>query len=315
MCGIILTNSKTLLTTKLYEQIHRGTKGAGFMTSKEVMKSKNIFEVVTNLPDEGIIAFHHRIPTSTSNTDDTAHPFESPNHKGWWGMHNGVIYNPQDVIPNDLKNTNWWVGNDSQAIVWEAINAIVNNYNGNTIIERKSYGYASLFIMSPDGQFYCYRDQNQPDLFLSISQDKFIISSEEMNGKEFMLIPKNTFYKISPFGELEEMFTWNTPEQDNQIDIDYSLTGGKKKQVTYNYANYNYFGETNSVIETEFENITKGLNSHLIDEWLMLEWKGKYIEEEVLLEVVESGYIKTNKEAKEYIQLNGYTKKEMGIHL
>ena len=50
MCGIILTNSKKLLTTQLYAQQQRGLRGAGYITKNTTDKTDNIFDLLTKLP-------------------------------------------------------------------------------------------------------------------------------------------------------------------------------------------------------------------------------------------------------------------------
>jgi predicted glutamine amidotransferase len=230
MCGIILSNSKKLLTTKLYQQQHRGSKGAGFMAQKKIFKSSNIYEVVSKLPKKGIVAFHHRIPTSTTNTDETAHPFQHPVHKGWWGMHNGVIYNPEKVLQKMSKDyRSWWTGNDSEAITIEVINAIIKNGG-----KRKSDGYASVIIYdSNKDDWYLYRDSNQPDLYYQETEDGFIVSSESLDfGSKAFQVSANKVIKLSVFdGKLvmEELFKFAPPK--GEIRHNYSLTGGK----AYNY--------------------------------------------------------------------------------
>jgi predicted glutamine amidotransferase len=270
MCGIILTNNQQFLTKKLFEQMNRGNKGAGFIlhnSQPKKYKSANIYKAVYELSkiwtEKSICLFHHRIPTSTSNTNETAHPFSHPEYTDFYGMHNGIISNPNEVIPDKYKNTKWNVKNDSQAIIYEVIEAIINpDYN-----MRKSEGYASVLTYI-NGKIYVYRDSNQPDLYLYNDKNTgdFCISSEELQGSICTLIRSNTIFELVTdqnynFVELKFIKIFTPPV--SKYKFDYKSTGSSTT----------FLDEFDEEFEDVFE--TKKING--LDFYLYLD---KYIETE-----------------------------------
>jgi glutamine phosphoribosylpyrophosphate amidotransferase len=226
MCGIILTNSKKLLTTQLYAQQQRGLRGAGYITKNTTDKTDNIFDLLTNLPainKNNPIAFHHRIPTSTFNTIETAHPFSLPGDQDFQGIHNGIIYNPLDVLPFLIQKSDWFVGNDSQAIIYELLTALKQN---KTKIQRKSQGYASCVLRDNKGFFYIYKDQNQPDFFYTAVEGCWIISSLKYNQNS-KTIPSNLIIRVSNDGTLTKVCRVIMPKI-KPIKFDYEATSGIK---------------------------------------------------------------------------------------
>lgn len=231
MCGIILTNSKKLLTTQLYAQQQRGLRGAGYITKNTTDKTDNIFDLLTALPlinKSNLIAFHHRIPTSTKNTTETAHPFSLLDDTGFQGIHNGIIYNPLEVLPSSIQKSDWFVGNDSQAIIYELLTALKQN---KTKIQRKSQGYASCVLRDSQGEFYIYKDQNQPDFFYTAIGGCWIISSLQFNHNS-KTIPANLIIKVSTSGILIKVCEVTMPKLKSikHIQFDYEATSGEKSQ-------------------------------------------------------------------------------------
>jgi glutamine phosphoribosylpyrophosphate amidotransferase len=234
MCGIILTNSKKLLTTQLYAQQHRGLRGAGYITKNTTDKTDNIFDLLTNLPainKNNPIAFHHRIPTSTANTTETAHPFSLPNDQDFQGIHNGIINNPLEVLPIAVQKSKWFVGNDSQAIIYELLTALKQN---KTKIRRKSHGYASCVLRDNKGIFYIYKDENQSDFFYTKIDDSWIISSLKYNQNS-KTIPSNLIIKVSNNGTLTKVCKVIMPKIKS-IEFDYEATSGIKSNL-FNFYN------------------------------------------------------------------------------
>jgi glutamine phosphoribosylpyrophosphate amidotransferase len=229
MCGIILTNSKKLLTTQLYAQQQRGLRGAGYITKNTTDKTDNIFDLLTNLPainKNNLIAFHHRIPTSTSNTIETAHPFSLPGDQDFQGIHNGIIYNPLEVLPPKVQKSDWFVGNDSQAIIYELLTALKQS---KTKIQRKSQGYASCVLRDNKGVFYIYKDENQQDFFYTKIDDFWIISSLKYNQNS-KTIPSNLIIKVSNNGTLTKFCKVIMPKIKS-IEFDYEATSGMKSNL------------------------------------------------------------------------------------
>lgn len=113
MCGIVYVrknNGKpaTKAVIKRYEnQKHRGDEGFGYLAINGDMLSeyiktenqKNIFESLAKNESKEII-FHHRYPTSTINTKETAHPIEIKSKSlsyDYYIVHNGVITNDDEL--------------------------------------------------------------------------------------------------------------------------------------------------------------------------------------------------------------------------
>lgn len=111
MCGLVMVKRKDKQSVvrpliKRYEQQkHRGTSGYGFVAVKDgkligYERAKHYEEIEKLLKkydkaDE--IMFHHRIPTSTPNLAECAHPIKVSNPKllkhDYYLVHNGVISN------------------------------------------------------------------------------------------------------------------------------------------------------------------------------------------------------------------------------
>lgn len=109
MCGIVYVrqrNGKPALkkVRKAYQaQKHRGTNGYGFVEIdkgyvgelKRAQFEQEIFPLLSASRATEIL-FHHRIPTSTPNTCNTAHPIPVSNDilkYDYYGVHNGMISN------------------------------------------------------------------------------------------------------------------------------------------------------------------------------------------------------------------------------
>jgi hypothetical protein len=110
MCGIIYARTKkkggnaaSIAIQKYHEQSHRGKSGFGFVA----VKDGKVISVQRDTGEEGIlkklkpivadeIIFHHRIPTSTPNFEETAHPIQvniPESDFTYYLIHNGIIEN------------------------------------------------------------------------------------------------------------------------------------------------------------------------------------------------------------------------------
>ena len=182
MCGIIWVkqrNEKPAVKKlrKLYHaQKHRGQLGFGYV---EIGKDKvgelartryeeEIFKTLSKSTAREVL-FHHRFPTSTPNTPNTAHPIPVDNTKlkyGYYGVHNGIITNPGDLkkahekegyeyttelrvgvysesermFYDDTKKDN--VFNDSEAFIIDLAQAIESN--ADKIIAKGSIAFIIL---------------------------------------------------------------------------------------------------------------------------------------------------------------------------
>lgn len=101
MCGIAFAHGDGARYTvrSLYEaQRSRGVEGFGFATGNgKIRRVTDEARILSLLKNEGdsLILFHHRFPTSTANTTNTAHPFTTKRANGnrIAFVHNGVISN------------------------------------------------------------------------------------------------------------------------------------------------------------------------------------------------------------------------------
>lgn len=114
MCGIGLVKRndghsplKPLLQ-RYEEQKTRGTQGFGFVAVKNGIvvgyerstTEEEIIEKLSKYSDSDEILFHHRLPTSTGNYEETAHPIKVSNPSlkyDYYVVHNGVIRNPDEL--------------------------------------------------------------------------------------------------------------------------------------------------------------------------------------------------------------------------
>lgn len=239
MCGIFTTNKKSLALEQLTNQLHRGTEGAGYIftnsQNQTTNKGSNLWDILAELTTiwqgPGYCVFHHRIPTSTANTPATAHPFTHPILEAWQGVHNGIISNPGKVLselyPKEAKSP-WNVGNDSQAIITEVIDSITMGKR-----QALSSGYASVLVTNQNGELFIYRDQNQPDLFLTLFEDGGWIVSSEPYNEDSEEVEDDVIHQV----KMGQDFTFDSFEYVNDFCLasqkqifDYSQTGGKKKK-------------------------------------------------------------------------------------
>lgn len=139
MCGIVYAQDfkgksvNERVFDQYTQQRNRGIQGFGLYDGKEnhIVKTPSESKIVDWLIkyDSHLLLFHHRYPTSTKNTKQTAHPFSTKKHFGdneYILVHNGHIYNAYS-----LKNEHEKLGikysgldgdhkfNDSEALLWD----------------------------------------------------------------------------------------------------------------------------------------------------------------------------------------------------
>lgn len=118
MCGIIYAKSRgrhvNKLILKRYEaQKARGSQGFGYVSIQDGKLAEHILQekehdikkfVKNNVTKE--MLFHHRLPTSTANLYEAAHPIEVENDSlkyRYFLAHNGVINNSKDLYDKHVK--------------------------------------------------------------------------------------------------------------------------------------------------------------------------------------------------------------------
>lgn len=196
MCGIIVTNyAKDILCKQLYQQKERGMQGAGYLSLRgknlSAYKSHNIFDVISKVGEYQNIVFHHRYPTSTSNTTKTAHPFLTSDGMSL-GVHNGVIHNPlnyMDTIQNPVIE---WedTGNDSQAIIEEIQKVIRTKEN----YQLTSRGLAAVVLVEKSTN-HIYIFKNEQSLHMRVREDYYIIASVDP-GEEYGVLVEIPEHKL-----------------------------------------------------------------------------------------------------------------------
>lgn len=139
MCGIVYlhdfagnpVNNGILQQFDL--QRHRGVEGFGLFDGQEgnIIRATTEDKILKWLCkyDSSLIMFHHRLPTSTINVKQAAHPFSTKDYFGntqYILVHNGVISNSKELrkahkklgikYQSLLKNGTF---NDSEALLWD----------------------------------------------------------------------------------------------------------------------------------------------------------------------------------------------------
>lgn len=138
MCGIVYGHSikkrpvNNFILDQFDAQRQRGTQGFGLFDGQE----NNIVRATTENKildwlckyDSNLILFHHRMPTSTSNTKKTAHPFATKKYFGdnqYIMVHNGILSNHRDLKEKHEKLGIKYSSvqddgfNDSEALLWD----------------------------------------------------------------------------------------------------------------------------------------------------------------------------------------------------
>lgn len=141
MCGLVYANSfdgsavNKIVWDQFDKQRSRGVRGFGFFNGQYTIKAamekriKHKLESKKNQTD--LLLFHHRLPTSTENVKQAAHPFNTGSYFGktrYVLIHNGVISNSKDIREKHMKLKNPITYqsvlangkfNDSEALLWD----------------------------------------------------------------------------------------------------------------------------------------------------------------------------------------------------
>lgn len=147
MCGLIWIKRKD--GKKAYKNVlkryraqqHRGKEGYGYVAiqdNKVVSYKRAVTELeIIKLMEKEVaseILFHHRLPTSTPNLEETAHPIKVSNHyldHEYFFAHNGVIRNTED-----LKKEHEKLGFRYNTELLEGIKSVST---GNMYVEKKRW--------------------------------------------------------------------------------------------------------------------------------------------------------------------------------
>jgi len=186
-----------------FNQKERGTNGYGFVNiSKGIhLRAKHEHEILGMLsrnPGSEIL-FHHRKPTSTFNSEETAHPICSNDnfrdHK-YYLVHNGSIMNSNSLYSEhtDLKlkyetvcgETSYHtpIFNDSESLLFELALIIEGKKKEE---EFAAYGKMAFILLQTDNDniplnMFYGRNEGKP-LQMKLDNDKFSIASD-IKGEE-----------------------------------------------------------------------------------------------------------------------------------
>lgn len=198
MCGIVYIKDlrgrpvNRHVKSRFTEQSARGTQGFGFYMPENNCLFHNTREgrAIRGLlarPSPEVL-FHHRWPTSTPNTKNTAHPFASRGMQyDYIFVHNGVVNNADDLAKaqaklgityrsthTDAEGTSF---NDSEALMYDLILWLEGKQ------ERPQAKGSIAFVMirkdkngQPD-RLYFGRNSQSP-LVLERNRHRFVVASE-----------------------------------------------------------------------------------------------------------------------------------------
>ena len=139
MCGIVVAHNidgmpvNNDVLEQFDKQRNRGTQGFGLFDGQEMnivreVAEDNILKWLVKY-DSNLLLFHHRYPTSTDNTKNTAHPFSTKKffkNSQYILVHNGHISNSRELKLEHEKIgikyqsiTSDGRFNDSEALLWD----------------------------------------------------------------------------------------------------------------------------------------------------------------------------------------------------
>ncbi len=205
MCGIIGTiiNKRPFTQIKTVEKLFqhqksRGTQGFGISNSFQMKRIRgetirailgwNSYPFMRRFAKGHTLFFHHRFPTSTPNTKETAHPFFNEN-KTISLMHNGVISN-DDELYNTLSDEGHVFEslrkdgkyNDSEVILHQFEKLLAKN-KGNIekamgeIITTVKGSYAVVIAFKGEKRIHLLK-KNNPIIISSDELENYYFSSE-----------------------------------------------------------------------------------------------------------------------------------------
>lgn len=271
MCGIIYIKSsnvsrrvgKTVL--KRYEvQKHRGSDGFGFIAMKDgkvsnyVLKEKEgeIRQHVKN-EDTSEMLFHHRLPTSTPNLYEAAHPIEVDNESlkyKYYLAHNGVITNAKELYTahqklgfsycTEIRTETRVVTRDRQ--IHKSVEIKFND-SESLAIELARYveglsksidtrGAAAFVMWQVDRKtgeqvkVFFGRNEGNP-LHIEKNNEMFILKSSMQNGEEvepnkmFFLDPKKNVVSEMAKVDIGYFFSYKKPDYSGFDKSDESYKG------------------------------------------------------------------------------------------
>jgi glucosamine 6-phosphate synthetase-like amidotransferase/phosphosugar isomerase protein len=128
--------------------------------------------------------FHHRLPTSTKNTFNSAHPIKiAKKNNNYYLIHNGIISNVESIY-NKYKDTNkltTQVGqyfNDSEMLLWELSALLEKEIEIKDFKVNGSYAFIVLKTDKNNKPISLYFCRNGNPLKMHYDSEYFSLSSE-----------------------------------------------------------------------------------------------------------------------------------------
>jgi len=141
---------------------------------------------------EGVCFFHHRIPTSTGNTLESAHPFFNE-EKNMMLVHNGMISNDTEIHHRLVKKGHIFESeiildefNDSEVILHLLEDKLVENNNDmvkslEQVGDELKGSFVIVVALKEEEEVYFLR-HNNPLVISKDKEDNFFFSSEHHNA-------------------------------------------------------------------------------------------------------------------------------------
>lgn len=272
MCGIIGTiissNAKEQLhklESYLYNQQNRGLKGLGFVNCRNFqrIRGETILDVMgwraykfyNGVKMGDAVFLHHRLPTTSKNTEKAAHPFINED-KTIVLMHNGTITNADEikeklvkkghVFESEEKQDNKLVYTDSEVILHQLEENLKKNDGDikssfGDLLDQLTGGFAiAVYFKELKGEIFLFSKTNP--ITVSVGENgEFYFSSEFDNidyGNYTNGLIKHKLVKKLEFGELGRL-TKNGYEMLKKFELK------QKYPITYpnnykTYATHNY---------------------------------------------------------------------------
>lgn len=191
-------------------QRNRGTMGFGVydIKNKQLVKETTEAKIKkwVNKHNSPELLFHHRIPTSTPNVQNAAHPFSTKDYfddKEYILIHNGVMRNEDELARkhdemgirySSVQENGRF--NDSEALLWD-----VALYLHGDQEKAQAVGTMAWICLEKDkndpskNNLFYYRNSGNP-LFINNNKKTFMLSSEKIEGN-FDMVVQDKLYRYN----------------------------------------------------------------------------------------------------------------------
>lgn len=209
MCGIVLkanfdgTPANNAVLEQYDKQSHRGKKGFGLFTMHEgrhqIVREADEDAILDWLctKDSPFIMFHHRLPTSTKNVRQAAHPHSTRDYFGttqYILVHNGIIQNADELfVAHQELGIEYYsflsdlTFNDSEALLWD----LALTLEGKQEKMKARGGMAFIILKTVDGNLdRIYFGRNDRPLNMYCDKQTLELSSEGRG----VAVSTNTLY-------------------------------------------------------------------------------------------------------------------------